>query len=46
MLLDDVNTHCCPGVKAALQLFCLDHPFEYEILPTVRGLAVVTAVTV
>lgn len=46
MLLDDVNTPCCPGVKAALQLFCLDHPFEYEILPTVRGLAVVTAVTV
>lgn len=42
ILLDDIDTKECPGVKAALLLFIGDNPeFTWDYFPSYRGLAAI-----
>lgn len=42
ILLDDIDTPVCPGVKAAMTLFLQDNPdFTWDHFPSVRGLAAI-----
>lgn len=42
ILLDDIDTQECPGVKAAMMLFLGDYPeFKWDYFPSYRGLAAI-----
>lgn len=42
ILLDDIDTQECPGVKAAMMLFIGDYPqFKWDYFPSYRGLAAI-----